>query len=91
MIAGTPAYLAPEVAIGGDPGPESDVFSLGSTLYAACEGQPPFGLPRWTLKTVVPWGHLVMQRKQLLGIARRAERGARVAVGVEGQGSRVGA
>lgn len=49
MIAGTPAYLAPEVAIGGEPGPESDVFSLGSTLYAACEGQPPFGLSENTL------------------------------------------
>ncbi|MEU0466468.1 serine/threonine-protein kinase [Amycolatopsis sp. NPDC006131] len=49
MIAGTPAYLAPEVAIGGDPGPEADVFSLGSTLYAACEGQPPFGLSENTL------------------------------------------
>jgi hypothetical protein len=49
MIAGTPAYLAPEVAIGGDPGPESDIFSLGSTLYAACEGQPPFGLTENTL------------------------------------------
>ncbi|GAA3538782.1 serine/threonine-protein kinase [Amycolatopsis ultiminotia] len=49
MIAGTPAYLAPEVAIGADPGPESDVFSLGSTLYAACEGQPPFGLSENTL------------------------------------------
>jgi serine/threonine protein kinase len=49
MIAGTPAYLAPEVAIGGEPGPESDIFSLGSTLYAACEGQPPFGLSENTL------------------------------------------
>lgn len=49
MIAGTPAYLAPEVAIGGDPGPESDVFALGSTLYAATEGQPPFGLSENTL------------------------------------------
>jgi serine/threonine protein kinase len=49
MIAGTPAYLAPEVAIGGNPGPESDIFSLGSTLYAACEGQPPFGLSENTL------------------------------------------
>lgn len=49
MIAGTPAYLAPEVAIGGEPGPEADVFSLGSTLYAACEGQPPFGLSENTL------------------------------------------
>ncbi|HKS49447.1 MAG TPA: serine/threonine-protein kinase [Amycolatopsis sp.] len=49
MIAGTPAYLAPEVAVGGDPGPKSDIFSLGSTLYAACEGQPPFGLSENTL------------------------------------------
>jgi hypothetical protein len=43
MLAGTPAYLAPEVAKGEVPGPPSDVFSLGSTLYAAVEGQPPFG------------------------------------------------
>ncbi|WP_284745477.1 serine/threonine-protein kinase [Amycolatopsis sp. RTGN1] len=60
MIAGTPAYLAPEVAIGGDPGPESDVFSLGSTLYAACEGQPPFGLSENTLSLLhaVAAGHI---------------------------------
>jgi serine/threonine protein kinase len=49
MIAGTPAYLAPEVAVGKDPGPASDVFSLGSTLYAAVEGEPPFGLSENTL------------------------------------------
>lgn len=42
-FAGTPAYLAPEVAHGTDPTPASDVFSLGATLYAALEGQPPFG------------------------------------------------
>ena len=38
--------------------------------------QPPFGLPHWTVRTLVPWGHLIMQRKQLLGIARRAEEAA---------------
>ncbi|GAB2765600.1 hypothetical protein GCM10027039_27950 [Terrabacter koreensis] len=43
MLAGTPAYLAPEVARGGPSTPASDVFSLGSTLYAAVEGTPPFG------------------------------------------------
>jgi serine/threonine protein kinase len=60
MIAGTPAYLAPEVAIGGNPGPESDIFSLGSTLYAACEGQPPFGLSENTLSLLhaVAAGHI---------------------------------
>ncbi|QIS04622.1 protein kinase [Nocardia brasiliensis] len=43
FLAGTPAYLAPEVARGENPEPASDVFALGSTLYAAVEGQPPFG------------------------------------------------
>ncbi|TDS77226.1 serine/threonine-protein kinase [Amnibacterium kyonggiense] len=43
MLSGTPAYLAPEVALGGESAPASDVFSLGSTLYAAVEGRPPFG------------------------------------------------
>ncbi|MFI9007300.1 serine/threonine-protein kinase [Actinosynnema sp. NPDC053489] len=49
LIAGTPAYLAPEIARGQDPTPASDVFSLGSTLYAAVEGEPPFGLSENTL------------------------------------------
>ena len=43
ILAGTPAYLAPEVATGAESGPASDVFSLGSTLYAALEGRPPHG------------------------------------------------
>jgi serine/threonine protein kinase len=49
MFAGTPAYMAPEVALGADPTPASDVFSLGSTLYAAVEGEPPFGRAANTL------------------------------------------
>jgi eukaryotic-like serine/threonine-protein kinase len=43
VLAGTPAYLAPEVARGDDSSAASDVFSLGATLYAAVEGIPPFG------------------------------------------------
>jgi eukaryotic-like serine/threonine-protein kinase len=43
MLAGTPAYLAPEIARGDDSSRASDVFSLGSTLYHAIEGRPPFG------------------------------------------------
>ncbi|HEX4223552.1 MAG TPA: serine/threonine-protein kinase [Pseudonocardiaceae bacterium] len=42
MFAGTPAYLAPEVARGSDPTSASDVFSFGATLYDAVEGGPPF-------------------------------------------------
>lgn len=43
ILLGTPAYLAPEVAQGNSAGFSSDVFSLGSTLYTALEGAPPFG------------------------------------------------
>ncbi|MGW1914122.1 serine/threonine-protein kinase [Streptomyces sp. NPDC002076] len=41
-IVGTPGYLAPERARGAEPTPESDLFSLGATLYYAVEGQGPF-------------------------------------------------
>ncbi len=44
LIAGTPAFLAPEIAQGRTPTAASDVFALGATLYAAVEGTPPFGL-----------------------------------------------
>lgn len=43
MLHGTPAYLAPEVARGQPSSFASDVFSLGSTMYAMLEGAPPFG------------------------------------------------
>ncbi|KQS68763.1 hypothetical protein ASG41_07565 [Modestobacter sp. Leaf380] len=43
MVTGTPAFLSPEVARGEEPGPASDVWSLGATLFTALEGDPPFG------------------------------------------------
>ncbi|MFS8099702.1 serine/threonine protein kinase [Lentzea alba] len=44
-VAGTAAYLAPEVADGHEARPASDVFALGATLFAAVEGTSPWGSP----------------------------------------------
>ncbi|MFJ2767066.1 serine/threonine-protein kinase [Streptomyces sp. NPDC087300] len=41
-LIGSLDYLAPERAQGHDPGPASDVWALGATLYAAVEGDSPF-------------------------------------------------
>ncbi|GLW97321.1 serine/threonine-protein kinase [Microtetraspora sp. NBRC 16547] len=42
VVTGTPAYLPPE-RLNGDPAtPESDLWSLGATIYAAVEGRAPF-------------------------------------------------
>ncbi|MFE4516171.1 protein kinase [Kitasatospora sp. NPDC056783] len=54
-LVGSPDYLAPERAQGERPGPASDLWGLGATLYAAVEGQSPFrrDSPITTLAAVV--------------------------------------
>ncbi|MEO6413512.1 MAG: serine/threonine-protein kinase [Pedococcus sp.] len=42
FMTGTPGYLSPELARGGDPNAATDVWALGATLYYAVEGQPPY-------------------------------------------------
>ncbi|MFF4173228.1 protein kinase [Streptomyces sp. NPDC001744] len=41
-LVGSIDYLAPERVRGSDPGPASDLWSLGATLYTAVEGTSPF-------------------------------------------------
>lgn len=43
-VSGTAAYVSPEVVEGDEATAASDVYSLGATLFAAVEGQPPFGI-----------------------------------------------
>lgn len=42
IIAGTPQFMSPEQARGEYVDHRSDLFSLGSVLYTACAGRPPF-------------------------------------------------
>jgi hypothetical protein len=41
-ITGSPLYMAPEQATGGEPDARSDVYSLGAVAYYMLTGRPPF-------------------------------------------------
>jgi hypothetical protein len=42
-VTGSPGFMSPEQALGGEIGPPSDIFSLGAVLSFATTGRGPFG------------------------------------------------
>jgi serine/threonine protein kinase len=61
---GTPGFMAPEQALGGDIGPAADVFALGAVLAYVATGRPPFG----TGATDVVLYRIIHQSADLTGI-----------------------
>jgi serine/threonine protein kinase len=56
LVLGSPAYIAPEVAMGQLVTPAADLWGLGATLFAAVDGRPPYdvnGDPVATITEVV--------------------------------------
>ncbi|HET9970695.1 MAG TPA: serine/threonine-protein kinase [Streptosporangiaceae bacterium] len=43
LVVGSPGFMSPEQAMGGEVGPPSDVFNLGAVLAFAATGEGPFG------------------------------------------------
>jgi len=64
LLLGSPSYIAPERARGQVPGPSSDLWSLGATLYTAVEGHAPFerGEPFLTLAAITSEDHAPFDR-----------------------------
>ena len=52
IMLGSPAYISPEVASGGEVSPAADLWGLGATLFATVEGRAPYDPNGPVLETI---------------------------------------
>jgi len=81
LVLGSAQYVAPERARDGTSTPESDLWSLGATLYAAVEGRSPYArsstyatLTALATEQPAPPRHAGALRPVLAGLLRRNPR-----------------
>ncbi|MEO3859815.1 serine/threonine-protein kinase [Acrocarpospora sp. B8E8] len=81
VIVGSPAYLPPERLRGDSGDTAGDLWSLGATLFAAVEGQPPYNRaePAAVLAAILthdpdPMRHANLLRPLIQGLLRRDRR-----------------
>jgi serine/threonine-protein kinase len=77
-LLGTPAYMSPEQASGDIATPQSDIYSLGATLYQLATGALPYGGSPARVMSLIATGNLVapMRRRPSCGpdLSRLIER-----------------